>query len=152
MWKGACLISAVMLIRAASNAQGAAQEPVLNGIDVLEQDRFAALNQFAQKHGGHLRLALMTNQTGVDIRGRRTVDVLMSEAARAVPGLVVVNLFSPEHGINGALDQEAIGNDRDPATGLQVISLYGATEEQLRQSRLSKFGQGFKWRFCSLAA
>ena len=75
MWKVACLISVVMLISAAGNSQGAAQEPVLNGIDVLEQDRFAALNQLAQKHGGHLRLAVMTNQTGVDLRGLRTIDV-----------------------------------------------------------------------------
>ena len=134
MWKGACLISAVMLIMAAGNSQGAAQEPVLNGIDVLEQDRFAALNQLAQKHGGRLRLAIMTNQTGVDLRGFRTIDVLMKEAAHAVPGLVVANLFSPEHGINGTLDQ-AVGNDRDPATGLRVISLYGDTVEQLRPTK-----------------
>jgi uncharacterized protein YbbC (DUF1343 family) len=134
MWKVACLISVVMLISAAGNSQGAAQEPVLNGIDVLEQDRFAALNQLAQKHGGHLRLAVMTNQTGVDLRGLRTIDVLVSEAAHAVPGFVVVNLFSPEHGINGALD-EAVGNDRDSATGLPVISLYGDTEEQLRPTK-----------------
>jgi uncharacterized protein YbbC (DUF1343 family) len=47
----------------------------------------------------------------------------------------VANLFSPEHGINGALDQHEIGNDHDAATGLEVISLFGATEAQRRPTK-----------------
>jgi len=129
------LLLAVLLIGTASNAQMAAREPVLNGIDVLEQDHFAALKQLAAKHGGHLRLALMTNQTGLDNKGARTLDVLVSDAAREVSGLKVVNLFSPEHGINGLLDQHDITDDRDAATGLRVISLFGATEEQRRPTK-----------------
>jgi uncharacterized protein YbbC (DUF1343 family) len=135
MWKNACLLLAVMLIGVASKAQMAAQGPVLNGIDVLEQDHFSALKQLAAKHGGHLRLALMTNQTGIDSKGHRTLDILVSDAAREVPGLTVVNLFSPEHGINGILDRHDIGNDRDQATGLQVISLFGATDAQRRPTK-----------------
>ncbi|MGB9407362.1 MAG: DUF1343 domain-containing protein [Terracidiphilus sp.] len=135
MWKSSYLLLSVMLIGVAFKAQIAAQGPVLNGIDVLEQDRFTSLKQLTAKHGGHLRLALMTNQTGVDNRGLRTLDILVSDAAREVPGLVVVNLFSPEHGINGVLDQHDIGNDRDPATSLQVISLFGATDAQRRPTK-----------------
>ena len=135
MWRNACLLLAVLLVDVAAKAQMVAQQPVLNGIDVLEQDHFSELKQLAAKHGGHLRLALMTNQTGMDDKGRRTVDVLVSDAAHEVPGLSVVNLFSPEHGINGVLDQHDITNDRDPTTGLQVISLFGATDVQRRPTK-----------------
>ena len=129
------LLSAALLVGSACHAQVAAREPVLNGIDVLEREHFSALQQLATKHEGRLRLALMTNQNGLDNKGRRTLDVLVSDAAQAVPGLKVANLFSPEHGINGALDQHEIGNDRDAATGLEVISLFGTTEAQRRPTK-----------------
>ena len=135
MLKRALSLLAVLLASLASRAQTAARTPVMNGIDVLEQDHFSALKQLAAKHEGHLRLALMTNQTGVDSTGRRTADVLFTDAPRLVPGLTVVNLFSPEHGINGILDQHDIKNDHDPATGLDVISLFGATDAQRRPSK-----------------
>ena len=94
---------------------------VATGIDVLEQDSFAPLAALAAKHGGTLRIGLLTNQTGRDARGRSTSYVLAH-----VPGLELKLLFSPEHGISGALDREGIENAKDPATGLPVISLYGA--------------------------
>jgi SSS family transporter len=93
---------------------------VTNGIDVLEEDRFSSLLALAAKHGGGLRVGLVTNQTGLDAQGRRTIDVLA-----AVPGLKLKLLFSPEHGIHGAVDQEGIQNSKDESTGLPVISLYG---------------------------
>ena len=37
---------------------------VATGIDVLEQDHFAELAALAARHGGTLRLGLLTNQTG----------------------------------------------------------------------------------------
>ena len=41
-------------------------------------------------------------------------------------------LLAPEHGLYGtAQDMEAVGRQRDPFTGLEVVSLYGATEESL---------------------
>jgi uncharacterized protein YbbC (DUF1343 family) len=94
---------------------------VATGIDVLEQNGFAPLAALAAKHGGTLRIGLLTNQTGRDALGRSTSDVLAH-----VPGLELKLLFSPEHGISGALDREGIENGKDPATGLPVISLYGA--------------------------
>ncbi len=99
---------------------------VSTGIDVLEQDHFAALAALKAKHGGALRIGLLTNQTGVDAQGRSTVDVLAHDAEAAVPGLKLKLLFSPEHGITGALDRPGIEDGKDPATGLPVISLYGA--------------------------
>ncbi len=60
---------------------------VSTGIDVLEQDHFAELAALAAKHHGVLRLGLLTNQTGLDAQGRRTIDVLAHEAEAQVPGL-----------------------------------------------------------------
>jgi len=129
------LCGGILLLGLCASAQGPARPAVLNGIDVLESDHFAALKTLAARHGGHLRIALMTDQAGMDSHDRRTIDVLYSDAAGAVPGFKFVNLFSPEHGINGVLDQHSIGNDHDPTTGLQVISLFGATDAQRRATK-----------------
>jgi SSS family transporter len=107
---------------------------VSTGIDVLEEDHFAALAALAAKHGGKLRVGLLTNQTGLDAQGRRTIDVLVREAEAAVPGLKLELLFSPEHGINGALDKKGIQNSKDSSTGLPVVSLYGASSSDRRPS------------------
>jgi hypothetical protein len=80
---------------------------VRTGIDVLEADHFAELADPAHRHNGKLRLALLTNQTGVDRQGRRTIDVLFHDAQQAVPALALTTLFSPEHGISGSYDQPA---------------------------------------------
>lgn len=113
---------------------------VKTGIDVLEDEQFAPLAALARKHGGRLRIGLLTNQTGIDSQRRRTIDILRKDAAAKVPGLVLTTLFSPEHGINGILDTTKIASGKDSATGLPVISLYGATDAQRRppQSEMSK--------------
>lgn len=87
--------------------------PVRTGVDVLRAEGFAA-------HRG-LRVSLLTNHTGVARDGTPTIDVL----ARA-PDVRLVSLMSPEHGIRGVLD-EAVSSTTDPATGLTIHSLYGAT-------------------------
>lgn len=107
--------------RAARNAQ------VETGIDVLEEDHFAELAALAHTQGKQLRLGLLTNPSGVDADGRRTIDVLFRDAPAAIPGLALTTLFSPEHGISGTYDQPGVPNSTDAATGLPVISLYGAT-------------------------
>src|SRR4051812_24256970 len=105
---------------------------VKTGIDVLEKENFAPLKEMAVRHGGHLRMGLMTDQAGLDIQQRRTVDVLHKDAAAAVPGVSLVTLFSPEHGINGVLDRAGIGDTKDEASGLPVISLFGVGEASRR--------------------
>ncbi|HXW54681.1 MAG TPA: DUF1343 domain-containing protein [Candidatus Cybelea sp.] len=102
-------------VRGASpSARRAASSPqTKTGIDVLEQQSFAPLRG--------KRIGLITNQTGVDSAGHRTIDVLAHAA-----GVQLVALFSPEHGIRGAAD-EAVPNGSDPATGLPIYSLYGPT-------------------------
>ena len=111
-------ISAFAFFAPQANARQAPAIPssvphVLTGIDVLEQENFAPLRG--------KRVGLITNQTGVDSEGRRTIDVLKS-----APGVKLVALFSPEHGIAGKMDS-AVGNATDQATGLPIYSLYGST-------------------------
>ncbi len=95
----------------------------LTGIDVLEQDGFAELKG--------KRMGLITNQTGFDRAGHRDVDAMLAA------GVQVTALFSPEHGLSGTQDREDIGNAKDSATGLPVVSLYQPkarrlTAEQMR--------------------
>ena len=90
---------------------------IRTGIDVLESHNFAELRQSG---AAKTRIALVTNQTGIDAHGSRTIDVL----ARA-PGIVLAAIFSPEHGVNGSLDTTAISDSRDAATAIPVYSVYG---------------------------
>lgn len=103
---------------------------VQTGIDVLEDENFAPLNELKRKHGGRLRVGILSNETGVDHAGRRTIDVLTQDAPGKVAGLTVTTLFSPEHGITGNMDTTEISASRDAATGLPVISIYGATSTE----------------------
>jgi uncharacterized protein YbbC (DUF1343 family)/CubicO group peptidase (beta-lactamase class C family) len=88
----------------------------LNGIDVLARDNFAILKG--------KRVGLITNHTGKDRSGKTTIDLIFK-----APDVKLVALFSPEHGIRGALDQEKITNSTDEKTGLPVFSLYGETRK-----------------------
>jgi uncharacterized protein YbbC (DUF1343 family) len=117
-----------------THAAGASREAVRTGIDVLERDHFAELAALARRHDGHLRLGLLTNQTGVDANGRRTIDVLLHDAPEAIPGLALTTLFSPEHGISGSFDQPNVPSSTDAATGLPVVSLYGNKDADRRPS------------------
>ncbi|MGI9054871.1 MAG: exo-beta-N-acetylmuramidase NamZ domain-containing protein, partial [Pyrinomonadaceae bacterium] len=87
---------------------------VLNGIDILEKNNFKELE--------NKRIGLVTNQTGRNLNGKPTIDVL-NEAKN----IKLVSLFAPEHGIRGELDQEKITDSKDEKTGLPVYSLYGET-------------------------
>ncbi|WP_348269405.1 sodium/solute symporter [Edaphobacter paludis] len=104
----------------------------LTGIDVLESTQYAALAEAAHRHNNHLRLGLLTNQSGLDSKGRRTVDLLATDAPKFVPGLTLTTLFSPEHGIFGKLDTTKIASETDPDTHLPVISLYGPKDSDKR--------------------
>ena len=100
---------------------------VKTGIDVLEETKFAALHP--ARSGAPRRIALLTNQTGVDSEGRPTIDVLAN-----VPGVSLDAIFSPEHGVAGTLDTTNVKNTKDPATGIAVYSVYGAKDAQRRPS------------------
>ncbi len=96
---------------------------VQTGIDVLEAHNFDVIRGSA----GKKKIGLLTNQTGVDSQGRRTIEVLAQ-----APGVSLEAIFSPEHGVTGALDATDIGNSRDAATGVPVYSVYGATDAARR--------------------
>lgn len=86
---------------------------VLPGIEVLLADSVHLVRG--------RRVGLVTNHTGVDRCGRRTVDLLA-----ATPGVRVVALFAPEHGLTGtAAGGAVIRSGRDSASGVPVVSLYG---------------------------
>jgi uncharacterized protein YbbC (DUF1343 family) len=95
------------------NGQGRAVQ-IETGIDVLEAQHFVPLRG--------KRVGLITNQTGVDANGRRTIDVLSK-----AEGVKLVAIFSPEHGIVASEDSAVVSNARDAATGLPIYSLYGET-------------------------
>ena len=92
---------------------GMSTSRVMTGVDVLAARKFAAL---AGK-----RVGLITNHTGLDAVGRRTIDLL----ARA-PGVKLRAVFSPEHGLSGKADWK-VASGRDASTNLPVYSLYGET-------------------------
>ncbi len=112
-----------------------AKPSVLTGIDALEADHFTDLEKIAERHDGYLRLGLLTNQTGLDSHGRRTIDILNTDAAKAVPGLQLTTLFSPEHGIRRrGRRRENRQHHRQSHGPAWVISLYGSTDAQKRPS------------------
>jgi uncharacterized protein YbbC (DUF1343 family)/CubicO group peptidase (beta-lactamase class C family) len=99
---------------------------VLTGIDVLEKNNFAELK--AGKDKDVVKIGLLTNQTGIDSQGKRTIDVL-----NAVPGVKLSVIFSPEHGIFGAVDAMNVGDPNvDTVTGVPVFTLYGNNEAKRR--------------------
>ncbi len=98
---------------------------VSTGIEMLESTRFEAFRDAAARHGGHLHAGLLTNQTGLDYSGRRTVDILAKDAAAAVPGFSLKALFTPEHGLFGKQDTENLKAEEDSVTHLPVLNLYG---------------------------
>ncbi len=87
-----------------------ANKSVRTGIDVLENDRFRIL---AGK-----RVGLITNQTGIDREGRRTIDVMRSG------GVHLTAVFSPEHGLLGVEDKANVSDTVDKPTGIRVFSLF----------------------------
>ena len=98
---------------------------VQSGIDVLEAHNFDVLRASA----GKKKIGLLTNQTGIDSQGRRTIDVLAQ-----APGVSLDAIFSPEHGVTGELDTTDIANSKDAATGVSIYNVYGAKDAQRRPS------------------
>jgi len=84
------------------------------GIEVLLTD---SIHVVAGK-----RVALLTNQTGVDRLGRRDIDLL-----RGTPGVRLVVILSPEHGLRGTEDRPGLPDANDSASGIPIYSLYGGT-------------------------
>ena len=90
---------------------------VKTGIDVLQS------NGFKQLQGK--KVGLVTNPSGVNNQLVSTVDILAN-----APGVELVALYGPEHGVRGDIhagDKES--DEVDPKTGVPVYSLYGKTRK-----------------------
>ena len=83
----------------------------MSGVDVLSGERFSPLSG--------KRVGVITNHTGLDGSGHRTIDLL-----HRAPGVKLAAIFTPEHGLTGKVDAK-VGNSRDTSTGVPVYSLYG---------------------------
>ncbi|MEP6766383.1 MAG: DUF1343 domain-containing protein [Gemmatimonadaceae bacterium] len=95
------------------------RRPVRVGLSVLMDD---SLRLVTGK-----RVGLITNQTGVDERGRSGIDLLSADPRAVKAGVKLVALFSPEHGIRGTEDKANVANSKDVKSGVPIYSLYGAT-------------------------
>jgi uncharacterized protein YbbC (DUF1343 family)/CubicO group peptidase (beta-lactamase class C family) len=125
----------------AERRMGTRNGSVRTGIDVLEEHAFDVLmadrpprtattdSPAAGRTGVSAphRIGVVTNQTGLDSQGRRTIDVLAQ-----APGVSLEAIFSPEHGVTGELDTTDVSNSKDAATGIPVYSVYGATDAERR--------------------
>ena len=95
-----------------------AVEPVVKtGIEVLCDREFEGLKG--------KRVGLVTNPSGVDRYLNSTVDILYN-----APGVELVALYGPEHGVRGDVYAGGhVTDTRDEATGLPVYSIYGSTRK-----------------------
>ena len=97
-----------------------ATRPVDCGVDVLARRGFRELRD--------KRVGLVTNHTGRTKAGVSTIDLLFG-----APGVELVALFSPEHGIRGAVDS-TVADSKDEKTGLPIFSLYGKARKPTAES------------------
>ena len=89
---------------------------VLLGIDVLQKENFESVKG--------KRIGLVTNHTGLDSKGKRTVEILKNASQTKL-----VALFAPEHGFRGQVEHGMmIADEKDQKTGIPVYSLYGKTK------------------------
>jgi uncharacterized protein YbbC (DUF1343 family) len=91
-------------------------EKVRPGISVLLDERMGLIQG--------RRVALITNQTGVNEHGDSDIDLLLNDSRARKARVHLVALFSPEHGIRGNEDREHIASGVDARSGLPVYSLF----------------------------
>ncbi len=102
-------------------ASEAAGPVVKTGIEVLRDREFRGLLG--------KRVGLVTNPSGVDRYLNSTIDILFN-----APGVELVALYGPEHGVRGNVYAgDKVNDEVDEATGLPVYSLYGATRKPTRE-------------------
>jgi uncharacterized protein YbbC (DUF1343 family) len=107
------LISIILLF-SVMNLKG---QQVTTGLELLIKNNLQLLKG--------KRVGLITNPTGVDKNLRSGIDILFT-----TPGVTLVALFSPEHGVRGDFSAgEKVSATIDPSTALPVHSLYGETKK-----------------------
>jgi uncharacterized protein YbbC (DUF1343 family) len=90
---------------------------VETGLEMLVKGKFEILKG--------KRVGLITNPTGIDRNLSSGIDILFR-----TPGISLVALFCPEHGVRGDFSAgEKVSATIDPNTSLPVHSLYGDTRK-----------------------
>lgn len=117
----AALFLATLSCSPAAGGQAAPSRRVRTGIDVLETTGLGGDSSHPR------RIGVLTNQSGVDSQGRRTIDVLA-----AMPGVKLTAIFTPEHGLAGKQDTTEITEERDATSGVTVYGVYGGTDAKRR--------------------
>jgi uncharacterized protein YbbC (DUF1343 family) len=106
------------------SSSSSSPQSVVTGIEVLKREKFKRL--------AGRKIGLVTNHTGVDDDGTSTIDLL----AKAPGGAKLIALFSPEHGIRGAVDKP-VADGKDEKTGLPIYSLYGKQRRRPSKEQLA---------------
>lgn len=74
------------------------------------------------------RVAILANPTAIVSGGKHLVDYLNEN------GVKVVKVFGPEHGFRGnASAGVKVADEKDPATGIPIISLYGSKRKPTKE-------------------
>jgi uncharacterized protein YbbC (DUF1343 family) len=112
------LVSSILLALSSLKSQVTAKKPILTGAEQV--------NKYLPYLKGK-KVAIMANQTSI-IGKRHLVDSLKSL------GVKIVKVFGPEHGFRGNAGAGVEVNDEtDAATGIKIISLYGAKNKPTKQ-------------------
>ena len=86
------------------------------------------LDRYVSEYKGK-RIGLVTNMTGVNHQLVPTIDLFFQH-----PGINLVALYGPEHGLRGdAKEGEKVTSYQDPMTGLPVHSLYSTTRKPSKE-------------------
>lgn len=95
-----------------------AQSPVRAGITGLLKD---SIHLIAGK-----RVGILTNQNGVNEKGRSDIELIASDSRAKNAKVSLVAIFTPEHGLEGTEDRPNVPGGVHKATGVNVYSLYSS--------------------------
>ena len=116
------LIPAVLLLASLALYTSCSHQPASHVTPADAKGIVTGADQ-TEKYVPHLRgkrVAVLANQTTI-IEDKHLVDTLLTK------GIRIVKVFGPEHGFRGnASNGTAVNDEKDPATGIPIISLYGA--------------------------
>ncbi|MBR5300543.1 MAG: DUF1343 domain-containing protein [Bacteroidales bacterium] len=112
---------AILVLMSVAVSMFASEPVVKTGIEVLRDREFRGLVG--------KRVGLVTNPSGVDHLLNSTIDILYN-----APGVELVALYGPEHGVRGDIYAgDHVTDSKDAATGLPVYSIYGATRKPTKE-------------------
>ncbi len=104
---------------AGATIHGKTQEAMKQEGVTVGAERFEAYVPLLQGQ----RVGFTGNHTSL-AGGRHVVDCLLEQGVR------IARIYSPEHGFRGTADAGAhVDSDKDPATGIAIVSLYGKSRK-----------------------